>query len=245
MELAQFKKSKILIVDDKPENLKVLLGALKEYGGEISIAQSGQETLDLMDTFFPDIILLDVMMPDMNGFETCRRLKDNEATKDIPVIFMTALSDTVDKLNGFEVGGVDYITKPFQHEEVLARVKAHLTIRNLQEDLRQKSEELQKANASKDKFFSIIAHDLRSPFSGLLGITEIIIENIESYTRENIKDSIIKLKGSAERLFKLLENLLTWSRIQRGLIEHHPRPMDLQGIVAHNVLLFTSTADQK
>lgn len=245
MELTSIQPSKILLVDDNPVNLGVLFDYLTSLGFTVLIAQNGKMAFQILEADLPDIILLDVKMPGMDGFEVCRRLKQHDETKDIPVIFMTALSETADKISGFEVGGVDYITKPFQQEEVLARVKAHLTICQLQQDLQQKNQALEEANASKDKFFSIIAHDLRSPFTGLLGITDILAQEIDNYSKDNIKKMLLKLKSSAERLFKLLENLLTWSRIQRGTLEHCPQQLPLHDMVAHNIMLFASTADQK
>lgn len=125
----------VLIIDDTPTNLKVLVESLTQAGFETYVAIDGKSALDQLNHIHPDLILLDVMMPGIDGFETCRRLKQNPDLCDIPVIFMTALSETVDKVQGFEVGAVDYITKPFQHEEVLARVQTHLTLRCLQRDL--------------------------------------------------------------------------------------------------------------
>ena len=135
MDIEQIKNSTILLVDDNAINLKALFDYLNDFGFTVLVAQSGERAFRLIEAELPDLILLDVLMPGIDGFEVCRRLKAREVTKDIPVIFMTALSETVDKLNGFDAGGVDYITKPFQHEEVLARVKAHLTIRKLQMNL--------------------------------------------------------------------------------------------------------------
>jgi len=249
----------ILIVDDNPTNLGVLFNSLTEIGFKVLVAEDGEKALAQVERTQPHIILLDVLMPGIDGFETCRRLKRLKASSDIPVIFMTALSDTVDKVKGFEAGGVDYITKPLQHEEVLARVKAHLTIRQLQQQLQEqnellaqqnvlleeKNEQLEELNASKDKFFSIIAHDLRSPFTGFLGLTQFIVENIEDWGKDKIKDITAKLHTSAENLYALLGNLLTWSRIQRGMVEHHPQPMDIREVVARNVALFTPNAKQK
>jgi len=141
----------ILAVDDKLENLKVLIKNLEDSGFELMVAQSGEEALNRVDRIIPDIILLDVLMPGIDGFETCRRLKQNEATQDIPVIFMTALTETVDKVRGFEAGAVDYLTKPLQHEEVLARVNAHLSIRLFQQQLKEQNDLLQQKNALLEK----------------------------------------------------------------------------------------------
>ena len=138
------KLASVLIVDDTPANLDVLQDMLASSGYEMLIAINGESALKQAEYAGPDIILLDVMMPGINGFETCRRLKQQESTREIPVIFMTALSDTADKVQGFEVGGVDYVTKPLQHEEVLARIETHLTLRNLQRELQLLNEDLER-----------------------------------------------------------------------------------------------------
>jgi PAS domain S-box-containing protein len=151
MKLESSESSTILIVDDKLDNLKLLTTFLRQRGFELMVAQSGEETLKHVERIIPDIILLDVMMPGIDGFKTCRCLKEDKTTKDIPVIFMTALTDTVDKVKGFEMGAVDYLTKPLQHEEVLARVNAHLTIRKFQRQLQEQNDLLQQNNALLEK----------------------------------------------------------------------------------------------
>jgi two-component system, NtrC family, sensor kinase len=129
----------ILIVDDNSANLGVLSDALSQAGFEVRVAKSGKMALERVKYALPDLILLDVMMPEIDGFETCRRLQANPETTHIPVIFMTALSDTANKVEGFQLGAVDYITKPFQQEEVLARVKLHLKLHVLAEKLEEKN----------------------------------------------------------------------------------------------------------
>jgi PleD family two-component response regulator len=129
----------ILVVDDNPANLQLLTEILGKHGYKVRPAPNAELALKAVQLMLPDVILLDIDMPDMNGYEVCQHLKANEQTRDIPVIFLGALHETTDKVKAFQVGGVDYITKPFQTEEVLARVKTHLNLRNLQK-------QLQKAN---------------------------------------------------------------------------------------------------
>lgn len=129
----------VLVVDDNPTNLEVLSNALSHFGYETAVAVDGESAIEQINYYPPDLILLDVMMPGIDGFETCQRLKANPATQDIPVIFMTALSDSSDKVRGLTLGAVDYITKPFQQEEVLARVKLHLKLRYLARTLEQQN----------------------------------------------------------------------------------------------------------
>ncbi len=136
--------AKVLIVDDTPENIGVLFELLNTHHFDVFIAQSGENALQIAESESPDIVLLDIMMPGgMDGFEVCRQLKANEMTSDIPVIFMTALAETGDKIRGFKLGAVDYVTKPFHQEEVLARIDTHLTLRALQQQLQLKNKHLQ------------------------------------------------------------------------------------------------------
>ncbi len=267
------KKATILVVDDNTTNLNVLLDYLNDQAYKVLIAPNGEQALQQLEHVRPDIILLDVMMPGIDGFETCRCLKANETTRDIPVIFMTALSDTVDKIKGFSVGGVDYITKPFQHEEVMARVKTHLTIQKLQQELQkqnaalgryaallesknqelqqknteldEKNDQLNALNADKDKFFSIIAHDLRNPLGAMRELPQLIIENIESYDKKELIRLISMQYDAAKNLFALLENLLTWSRIQRGMIPYTPQLIGMNELIYQNIALAQPNAVQK
>ncbi|WP_315786551.1 ATP-binding response regulator [Fischerella sp. JS2] len=133
------QKGVILIVDDTPTNLEMLFDFLGDSGFTVLVAEDGESAIARAEYAPPDLILLDILMPEMDGFETCRRLKGNELTKDIPIIFMTALSDTVDKVKGLNLGAVDYITKPLQHEEVLARIELHLKLRNLTKELQEQN----------------------------------------------------------------------------------------------------------
>jgi DNA-binding response OmpR family regulator len=168
----EFQDYTILIVDDNPTNLNVLVDYLEEYGFEIMIAKSGEIGLKRVKVTKPDIILLDVMMPGIDGFETCRQLKANEHTRDIPIIFMTALDNVEDKVRGFELGAVDYVTKPIEQKEVLARINTHLSIRDLTYKLRVKIDELTQTRlelvqsekmASLGRLVAGFAHELNTP----------------------------------------------------------------------------------
>ena len=242
----------ILAVDDTPENLGLLFEYLDQAGFTVLLVQNGENALKQAEQNLPDLILLDIMMPGLNGFEVCQLLKKNAKTRGIPVIFMTALNDPEDKIKGFELGGVDYITKPIQYREVLARVKTHLTLRRLQQELEEKNrhlerqgEQLQELNASKDRFFSILSHDLRSPFNGLCGITEILLDHFDDFPPEKIKDFLGRLKESTDMLYALLENLLTWSRVQAGRLDYFPQQLEIHELIRNTVQLFSPNAEQK
>ena len=259
-------KSNILVVDDTHANLRLLTKLLTEHGYIVRPVADGQLALGSAQTAPPDLILLDIRMPGLSGYDVCKQLKEDERTRDIPVIFLSALQEVFDKIKAFSFGGVDYITKPFQAEEVLARIETHLTLRNLQKRLQKKNVQLQQEilerkqaedalkmpeqqlrelNASKDKFFSIIAHDLRSPINSLNGLTQFVAENLDNYTFDQLKDVILLQRKTTENLSKLLENLLTWSRLQRGMIEYSPQYLNLRTIVERNVALFIGIAEQK
>jgi two-component system sensor histidine kinase/response regulator len=151
----------ILIVDDTPANLGVLVETLGTAGYQLMVAEDGEEALAQTEQTQPDLILMDVMMPGIDGFETCRRLRARPSTRDVPVLFMTALNETADKVRAFAAGGVDYITKPIEHEEAMARVRTHLALRRLRR-------ELEDQLALKERFMRIAGHDLRNPLCLIL-----------------------------------------------------------------------------
>lgn len=232
------KDIKILIVDDVPKNIQVVATQLQKAGYSISFAQSGQGAIELCHNENFDLILLDIMMPEMDGFEVCRHLKAEKQFEDLPIIFLTAKSDTDSISKAFEVGGVDYLTKPFKSEELLARVYTHVT-------LKKQKEELKELNATKDKFFSIIAHDLRSPFAGLLGFTELLLEESRTTDPNQLKHYIKLMHQSAKQGFDLLMNLLEWSRANTGRISFSPTYLGLRKSVTETAILLSNTAEKK
>lgn len=378
----------ILLVDDEAVNLSVLFDQLREAGYKVLIKETGASALRGVQLSRPDIVLLDIKLPDIDGFEVCRRLKADAETRDIPILFISSAVEMDDKVQGFAAGGVDYITKPFQIEEVLARVRTHLDLSRLrrqlqtrnaqmqeeiaerrrteqelrklsraveqtaspvvisdprgliefvnpafsrvtgytpaeaagqnprvlksgqhppefyqhlwhtllagdtwqgelnnrrkdgslywesatispvkddegrtthyvavkeditrqkeaEEELKRLNQELQEANASKDRFFSIIAHDLRSPFTALLGMTDIVVQYFDELPAEELKANLLHIKGSAETVYDLLENLLTWSRIQRGVMQPDLQHLRLGPVVEHVIALSAAHAAQK
>jgi two-component system, sensor histidine kinase and response regulator len=190
MNVEDANKHTILIVDDVPANVRVLYEFLLKQGFKVRVAKDGKSAIKTTEHACPDLILLDIMMPGMDGFEVCQVMKSQESTREVPIIFMTALADTIDKIRGFSLGAVDYITKPFQQEEVLARVNAHLSLRKLQrellEEIQQRKEaeitlqrhavELEKRNLELDVFARTVAHDLKNPVNGIIGFTELLLE---------------------------------------------------------------------
>ena len=228
----------ILVVDDIPLNLVILSEILKSEGYKVRPVPDGMLALQAAEREKPDLILLDIMMPDMDGYEVCRRLKENQNLSDIPVIFISALNDTNNIVKGLAAGSVDYITKPFQAEEVKARVATHLKIYR-------QSKELIELNATKDKFFSIIAHDLRSPFNGFLGLTQIMVEDLPNLTLEEIQQIALNMRISATNLFRLLENLLLWARMQNGKMPFDPEVIELRQMVDDSLAMIKQSAISK
>ncbi|MFH0735620.1 MAG: hybrid sensor histidine kinase/response regulator [bacterium] len=238
------EKNKILIVDDQPKNLQLAATVLNPFY-KLLIADSGQKAIKIALEKKPDLILLDIMMNEMSGFEVCEKLKNITATKNIPIIFLTAKTEEEDIVKAFEIGGVDYITKPFKRKEVLARIKTHLDLLNAKKFIEKQNDELIKVNNEKDKFFSIIAHDLKSPFTGFLSLTEMMAHEIEDFTPEELKNVVISLKDSANILYKLLENLLEWSLIKRGLSETFFERLQIGKLVMYNLEIIRAKAEQK
>ncbi|XZN93206.1 MAG: response regulator [Microcoleus sp.] len=176
------ERSIILIVDDNQTNLDVLFELLRNYGFKVLVAQDGESAIEQIEYIHPDLILLDIMMPGIDGFETCRRLKADPPTQDIPIIFMSALSDTLDKVKGFQTGAVDYITKPFQHEEVLSRIETHLTIRSLQKKLEEKNAELANLNQNLERLVEQKSKQLiNQEKTAIIGrLTQGMVHNLKS-----------------------------------------------------------------
>jgi len=192
MQELQTAGSRILIVDDTPQSLGLLEKMLRDNGYHVFAMTSGESAIQTAFNIRPELILLDIRMPGMDGYEVCAKLKEKPGLKDIPVIFLSALNETDDKIKGFKSGGVDYITKPFQLEEVEARVKTHLTIRKLQQELQTQNANLEKIVEArteelteaykrlkeieriKSDFLSMISHELRTPLNGILGVGDMI-----------------------------------------------------------------------
>ncbi len=197
---------KILIADDIPANIDVLYKTLTAQGYEISIALNGEKALDFSPIFSPDLILLDIMMPGIDGFETCRRLKLNEKTQNIPIIFLTAKSDEEDVIKGFELGAVDYITKPFKQEEVLVRVQNQLMLRRY-------IRELERSNQDLESFASIVSHDLRAPLRKIETLGNFLKEDYEDILDEQGKGFIDNMAAITGHLSKLIDSLLQYSHV--------------------------------
>jgi len=228
MDIETQQQGTLLIVDDTPANVSVLFDFLTEAGFKILVAQDGKRGIQKAQYAQPDLILLDVMMPGMDGFEACQILKSQKTTQHIPVIFMTALADTVDKVKGFNLGAADYITKPIQQEEVLARVSTHLKFRKLQRQLQEHAIELEKRNAELDAFARTVAHDLKNPLNAIIGYTDMLLADCRTDTFPTTEslEYLQMVAQSGHKMGNIIDALLLLAGVStQGKVETHPLNM--------------------
>lgn len=222
-------KGSILIVDDTPNNLHLLSSMLIEQGYDVRSAINGPVALMAVDKIQPDLILLDINMPKMNGFEVCERLKADKKTQTIPIIFLSAMDETLDKVQAFRVGGVDYITKPFQIEEVIVRVERQLELTRLQIALHEAKvdalralEQEKELNRLKSEFVSMISHDFRTPLTTIQACAELIRHSSEQLSSDTQKRYFDKIDLSVEHMLDLLDEILLIGSIEAGGIQFQP-----------------------
>ena len=210
-------QSRILLVDDNPTNIDVLYNFLADEGFEVLVAEDGVSALERVLLVKPDLILLDIMMPHIDGFEVCRELKADPETSDIPVIFITALGSVEDKINGFKLGGVDYVTKPFQNEEILARIRNHLDLRNMRNNLQIQNEQLRSQNESLDAYARTVAHDLKNPLNLILNFAKFIQD--EDVLTGVPKDDLSRIIDSTEQMNHIIQDLLLLAQLRKEDLE--------------------------
>ncbi len=239
------RASRILIVDDTPANIDVLDQMLEAEGHQISVAASGEAALDLAPKIAPDLILLDIMMPGIDGFETCRRLTADPATKDIPVLFITAKSDAEDVVKGFSLGAVDYIAKPFREQEVLTRVRFHLQRKHLIEEMKDKNRKLTEVNDLKNKFLGMASHDLKNPITSIRGYARILLDQggkLPEETRTEFLEAIHEISG---HMLELLGDLLNISMIESGHLNLCLKNDSLAALVEERLRVHRFLAEKK
>lgn len=237
---------KILIVDDVMSNVLLLKVLLTNEKFAIATASNGRQALEQVEKENPDLVLLDVMMPDMSGFEVAQHLKSNPNTADIPIIFLTALNSTADIVKGFQVGANDFISKPFNKEELIIRVTHQISLVAAKRLILSKTEELQRTIAGRDKLYSVIAHDLRSPMGSIKMVLNMLILNLPS---EKIGAEMYELLTMAnqttEDVFSLLDNLLKWTKSQIGKLNVVYQDVDLVEVTYGVIEIFSMVASLK
>lgn len=237
---------KILVVDDILTNvllLKVLLGGEKYT---IVTAMNGTEALEKVQTEMPDLILLDIMMPGIDGFDVAQRLKSDPAYEEIPIIFLTAVDEAANIVKGFKIGADDYITKPFNKEELLIRVRHQLSLVVAKRTIISKTEELQHTIDARDKLYSVIAHDLRSPMGSVKMVLNLLLQSIQSETiGVDMYEMLSSANQTVEETFSLLDNLLKWTKNQTGRLQTVFQQTGLLPVVEDSVDVFASVAQMK
>lgn len=250
-------RGNILIVDDTPENLQVLSATLLERGYKVRGVINGKMAIRAAKSGSPDLILLDIKMPEMNGYEVCAKLKADGQTSEIPIIFISALDEVLDKVKAFQIGGVDYITKPFQVEEVLARVEHQLTIKRLQKELIARNNQLQQeiverkkaeeqaaaASLAKSQFVANMSHELRTPLNAILGFTQVMSRD-SLLSNENIENLRI-INRSGQHLLELINDVLDLSKIEAGIVALDESSFDLYQVLDTLEEMFQIKAETK
>ncbi|OIP76862.1 MAG: hypothetical protein AUK48_05200 [Oscillatoriales cyanobacterium CG2_30_44_21] len=235
------EKAVILIVDDTIYNVQLLSLMLVKQGFRVEQASNGLKALEIVENLLPDIILLDIKMPEMNGYEVCSRLKANSATRDIPVIFISSVEEAAEKVEAFSVGGVDYISKPFQLIEVLARIETHLRLCSLQKKLQEQNEQLilsaevlsrslrqeQELSQMKSDFISVVSHEFRTPLTTIQSASE-LLEYYE-WTKEEQTEQLHQIQSEVKHMTDLMEDVLFLSRTNANKSKLNLTKFDLVG----------------
>ena len=222
-------RNTVLVIDDQPRNLQLAAYVLNPFY-ELILVNSGDKGIRMATEKCPDLILLDIMMPEMSGYEVCARLKENPDTKNIPVIFVTAKTEEEDIIQAYEVGGVDYVLKPFRAKELLVRVQTHLAIREAQQKTEQLNAHLRELNQNKDRLFSVISHDLRGNAGRIDSLVHLILLEMKENSAAAM-EMLPMLKESSRKNKELLEDLLLWARSQFDKIEYRPASLAVEEVV--------------
>ena len=237
---------KILIVDDVVSNVLLLKILLTNEKFQVCTASNGKQCIEVAQNEHPDLILLDVMMPDLNGFDTAVILKKDPSTQDIPIIFLTALNNPNDLVKGFQVGANDFLTKPFNKEELVMRVMHQIQLVAAKRIIVRQNEELKRTISNRDKMYSVIAHDLRSPMASIRMVLNLAVNVVSPETvGEEIFGLLDKANRESEETHDLLDNLLKWTKSQTGRLNVVYQDIDLDDIVPGVVDIFKMIAEMK
>jgi two-component system sensor histidine kinase/response regulator len=237
---------KILIVDDVVSNVLLLKILLTNEKFQVCTASNGKMCIEMAKSEHPDLILLDVMMPDLNGFDTAVILKKDPETQEIPIIFLTALNNPSDLVKGFQVGANDFLTKPFNKEELIMRVMHQIQLVAAKRIIIRQNEELKRTISNRDKMYSVIAHDLRSPMASIRMVLNLAVNVVsKDIVGEEIFGLLDKANRESEETHDLLDNLLKWTKSQTGRLSVVYQELDLDDIVPGVVDIFRMIAEMK
>ena len=237
---------KVLIVDDVISNVLLLKVLLTNEKFKIVTAGNGTQALEQVKKENPDLVLLDVMMPDISGFEVAQQMKADPEMAEIPIIFLTALNSTADIVKGFQVGGNDFISKPFNKEELIIRVTHQISLVAAKRIIVAQTEELRKTIMGRDKLYSVIAHDLRSPMGSIKMVLNMLILNLPSDTiGDEMYELLTMANQTTEDVFSLLDNLLKWTKSQIGKLKVVYQDINMVEVVEGVSEIFTMVASLK
>jgi len=238
-------KGKVLIVDDEEPNITLLTAWLAPEGYEVVAARSGPEALEVVKAERPDIVLLDVMMPNMDGFEVCRRLKEQDETKFLPVVLVTALSDREDRIRGIEAGADDFLSKPIDEGELKARVRSLIKMKGLHDRLEKSYRDLKELEQTKDTLVQMIIHDLRTPLTGISGFIDLCRRVTSSGDREKALSYLDKASRECNRMIMLINNLLDIERMEEKRFPVKFSEQNVVEIVSGAVAPFKDQAESR
>ena len=232
-------------MDDDRLNIRIISGILKPEGYHLAQAESGEQALKVCDEFHPNIVLLDVVMPGIDGFETCRAMKQKYGGNCPPIIFITAKNDSDDVVEGLNAGGVDYLPKPFQAKEVLARLRTHLKNQLLSEQQKTLVAQLSKANAAKNRFLGMAAHDLRNPLASIRGMAEFLRDGTVGQLTPDQHELIEIIHTASQSMLEMVNELLDVATIESGELKIHPSQHDLSELIEKCIILRNIDATKK
>ena len=236
----------ILVVDDVVSNVLLLKILLTKENFKVLTANNGYTCIEIAQNNHPDLILLDVMMPDINGFETAEKLKSDPATADIPIIFLTALNAPSDLVKGFQVGANDFLTKPFNKEELVMRVMRQIQLVFAKRIIESQNAELKRTISNRDKMYSVIAHDLRSPMASIRMVLNLLVSTISSeLIGEELFSLLDKANKESEETHDLLDNLLKWTKSQTGRLNVVHQNFDISDVLIGIEDIFSLIAENK
>lgn len=233
------EKHFVLVVDDQPENLEVLTDLLHKAQYKVLVAKNGIRALEIAAHAHPLLILLDIVMPGMDGYTVCSELKKNAALKEIPIIFISGNNNEIDIVKAFEAGGVDYITKPFQVKEVLARVNVHASLRLAQFQLEEQNVQLAQLSKAKSEFLANMSHEIRTPLTGVLGMVSLINDTPLNSQQKQYIDTI---NAAGNVLLQVINDILDFSKIEAGKLSIEHIPFDIFHLIEDSVGIISQKA---
>lgn len=241
--LKDSKKQLILLIDDNKDNLNFLCDIFDDF--RKAVTTSGLEGIQLANKLKPDLILLDIMMPDISGYDVCKKIKDNPDNKDIPIIFLSGKANLDDVVTGFELGAVDYITKPFHKDELIMRVKKNLELKASRDLIEKQKEELHYLNEELKNFLNIAAHDLKNSIIIIKGFLKIILQNYEKFSDNDKLEILNDVSMTSDGMYKILTNLLLISKLETSSVKPQENIFEPNFLVSESINYFDSLAKVK